>query len=105
MAQGYVLYEDKIAAILLTIVSDEPNPHETWFILFSQGPRAEALEQINAGSAKNQLWLRKKNRKAFYTPVSCENFRAGVDSLLQVSTAPTFNNVLHNSTKQSVNLR
>lgn len=34
---------------------------------------------------KNQLWLRKTKRKAFYTPVVCKDFRAGAESLLQVS--------------------
>lgn len=51
----------------------------------SQGPRSEALEEINTIMGKNQLWLRKRNRKAFYTPVACEDFRAGTESLLQVS--------------------
>lgn len=51
----------------------------------SQGPRSEALEEINACMEKNQLWLRKTKRKAFYTAVVCEDFRAGADSLLQVS--------------------
>ncbi|XP_075904810.1 solute carrier family 12 member 1 [Nelusetta ayraudi] len=49
------------------------------------GPRAEALEQINAGTEKNLLWLKKKKRRVFYTAVACENFRAGAESLLQVS--------------------
>lgn len=51
----------------------------------SQGPRSEALEEINAGMEKNQLWLKKTKRKAFYTPVACKDFRAGAQSLLQVS--------------------
>lgn len=55
-----------------------------WF-LCSQGPRSEALEEINACMEKNQLWLTKTKRKAFYTPVACEDFRAGAESLLQVS--------------------
>lgn len=79
------------------------NPHEVSFVLFSKGPREEALEQINAGSVKNQLWLRKKNRKAFYTAVASENLRAGVESLLQVSASPTFNSVRQQN--NSVNLR
>uniref|UniRef100_H3CVW7 Solute carrier family 12 member 1 n=1 Tax=Tetraodon nigroviridis TaxID=99883 RepID=H3CVW7_TETNG len=49
------------------------------------GPRSEALEEINASMEKNQLWLRKTKRKAFYTPVVCKDFRAGAESLLQVS--------------------
>lgn len=51
----------------------------------SQGPRSEALQEINAVLEKNQLWLRKTKRKAFYTAVACEDFRAGAESLLQVS--------------------
>lgn len=47
--------------------------------------RSEALEEINAVTEKNQLWLRKIKRKAFYTPVACKDFRAGTESLLQVS--------------------
>nr|BAH20440.1 NaKCl cotransporter NKCC2 [Takifugu obscurus] len=49
------------------------------------GPRSEALEEINACMEKNQLWLTKTKRKAFYTAVACEDFRAGAESLLQVS--------------------
>lgn len=55
-----------------------------WF-LCSQGPRSEALEEINASVEKNQLWLKKTKRKAFYTAVACEDFRAGAESLIQVS--------------------
>lgn len=55
-----------------------------WF-LCSQGPRSEALEEINVCMEKNQLWLTKTKRKAFYTAVACEDFRAGAESLLQVS--------------------
>lgn len=51
----------------------------------SQGPRSEALEEINAVMEKNQLWLRKTKRKSFYTAVACEDFRTGAESLLQVS--------------------
>lgn len=50
----------------------------------SQGPRSEALEEINSVMEKNQLLLRKIKRKAFYTAVACEDFRAGAESLLQV---------------------
>ncbi|XP_035508413.1 solute carrier family 12 member 1 isoform X2 [Morone saxatilis] len=49
------------------------------------GPRSEALEEMNAGMEKNQLWLRKTKRKAFYTAVACEDFREGTESLLQAS--------------------
>uniref|UniRef100_A0A8C4ESU5 Solute carrier family 12 member 1 n=1 Tax=Dicentrarchus labrax TaxID=13489 RepID=A0A8C4ESU5_DICLA len=49
------------------------------------GPRSEALEEMNAGMEKNQLWLRKTKRKAFYAAVVCENFREGTESLLQAS--------------------
>lgn len=40
---------------------------------------------MNAGMEKNQLWLNKKKRKAFYAAVACENFREGAETLLQVS--------------------
>lgn len=33
---------------------------------------------------KNQLWLRKSKRKAFYAAVACDEFRDGTESLLQV---------------------
>ncbi|TMS12951.1 Solute carrier family 12 member 1 [Larimichthys crocea] len=49
------------------------------------GPRSEALEEMNAGMEKNQLWLRKTKRKAFYAAVACDNFRDGTESLLQAS--------------------
>ncbi|XP_054474326.1 solute carrier family 12 member 1 [Anoplopoma fimbria] len=49
------------------------------------GPRSEALEEMNAGMEKNQLWLRKTNRKAFYAAVACDSFREGTASLLQAS--------------------
>lgn len=57
----------------------------TLTLVFSQGPRSEAMEEINASMEKNQMWLRKTKRKAFYTAVACEDFRAGAESLLQVS--------------------
>lgn len=50
-----------------------------------QGPRSKGLEEMNAGMEKNQLWLRKTNRKAFYTAVASDNFREGAERLLQVS--------------------
>ncbi|KAM9860951.1 solute carrier family 12 member 1 [Aulostomus maculatus] len=49
------------------------------------GPRSEALQEMNASMEKNQLWLRKKKRKAFYAAVACDNFREGANSLLQAS--------------------
>ncbi|XP_075933843.1 solute carrier family 12 member 1 isoform X1 [Anarhichas minor] len=49
------------------------------------GPRSEILEEMNAGMEKNQLWLRKTKRKAFYAAVACERFREGTESLLQAS--------------------
>uniref|UniRef100_A0A8D0ASM1 Solute carrier family 12 member 1 n=1 Tax=Sander lucioperca TaxID=283035 RepID=A0A8D0ASM1_SANLU len=50
-----------------------------------KGPRSEALEEMNAGMEKNQLWLRKTKRKAFYAAVACDSFREGTKSLLQAS--------------------
>uniref|UniRef100_A0A3Q1J3H6 Solute carrier family 12 member 9 n=1 Tax=Anabas testudineus TaxID=64144 RepID=A0A3Q1J3H6_ANATE len=49
------------------------------------GPRAKALEEINANMEKNQVWLRKTNRKAFYTAVACDSFGEGAERLLQAS--------------------
>ncbi|KAA8595906.1 hypothetical protein FQN60_011197 [Etheostoma spectabile] len=49
------------------------------------GPRSEALEEMNAGMEKNQLWLQKTKRKAFYAAVTCDNFREGTKCLLQAS--------------------
>ncbi|XP_055010456.1 solute carrier family 12 member 1 isoform X2 [Boleophthalmus pectinirostris] len=49
------------------------------------GPRSEALEEMNANMAKNQLYLRKAKRKAFYTAVVSESFREGAVALLQAS--------------------
>uniref|UniRef100_A0A8D0B0Q7 Solute carrier family 12 member 1 n=1 Tax=Sander lucioperca TaxID=283035 RepID=A0A8D0B0Q7_SANLU len=46
---------------------------------------SEALEEMNAGMEKNQLWLRKTKRKAFYAAVACDSFREGTKSLLQAS--------------------
>lgn len=59
-------------------------------LVISQGPRSEALEEMNAVMEKNQLWLRKTKRKAFYTAVACEDFRAGTESLLQVSVVMSY---------------
>ncbi|XP_069561800.1 solute carrier family 12 member 1 isoform X1 [Brachyistius frenatus] len=49
------------------------------------GPRSEVLNKMNAGMERNQLWLRKTKRKAFYAAVACDDFRDGTDSLLQSS--------------------
>lgn len=51
---------------------------------FLQGPRSEALEEMNANMEKNQIYLRKTKRKAFYTAVVDEDFREGAVALLQV---------------------
>lgn len=40
---------------------------------------------MNSGMERNQLWLRKTKRKAFYAAVACDEFRQGAESLLQVS--------------------
>lgn len=40
---------------------------------------------MNNGIEKNQMWLLKAKRKAFYAAVVGENFRDGAKSLLQVS--------------------
>ncbi|KAK7912580.1 hypothetical protein WMY93_012791 [Mugilogobius chulae] len=50
------------------------------------GPRSEALEEMNANMQKNQLYLRKAKRKAFYTAVVSEDFREGAVALLQYGT-------------------
>ncbi|XP_067352021.1 solute carrier family 12 member 1 isoform X2 [Channa argus] len=49
------------------------------------GLRSQALQEMNANMEKNQLWLRKINRKAFYTAVASDNFREGAERLLQAS--------------------
>ncbi|KAG7482759.1 solute carrier family 12 member 1 [Solea senegalensis] len=49
------------------------------------GPRSEILQDMNSNMEKNQLWLRKSKRKAFYAAVACDEFREGTDSLLQAS--------------------
>jgi hypothetical protein len=33
---------------------------------------------------KNQMWLNKKKRKAFYAAVACDSFRQGTENLMQV---------------------
>uniref|UniRef100_A0A3Q4NA93 Solute carrier family 12 member 1 n=1 Tax=Neolamprologus brichardi TaxID=32507 RepID=A0A3Q4NA93_NEOBR len=49
------------------------------------GPRSETVEEMNNAMEKNQLWLKKQKRKAFYAAVACDNFREGAESLLQAS--------------------
>ncbi|XP_053720428.1 solute carrier family 12 member 1 isoform X1 [Synchiropus splendidus] len=49
------------------------------------GQKLEALQLKNISMEKNQEWLRKTNRKAFYTAVACENYREGANYLLQVT--------------------
>lgn len=49
------------------------------------GPRSEALVEMNSSMEKNQQWLRKTKRKAFYTAVACDDFRSGANSLLQAT--------------------
>ncbi|XP_056228065.1 solute carrier family 12 member 1 isoform X1 [Seriola aureovittata] len=49
------------------------------------GPRSEVLQDMNSGMEKNQQWLKKTKRKAFYAAVACEEFRDGTESLLQAS--------------------
>ncbi|XP_075431769.1 solute carrier family 12 member 1 isoform X2 [Ascaphus truei] len=49
------------------------------------GPRKQTVKGMNSGMMKNQSWLTKNKRKAFYAAVAAENFREGVKSLLQSS--------------------
>ncbi|KAG7270042.1 hypothetical protein CRUP_036869 [Coryphaenoides rupestris] len=49
------------------------------------GPRSKVLQEMNTGVEKNQLWLTKTKRKAFYTAVASEDFRQGIDILLQAA--------------------
>uniref|UniRef100_A0A3P8ZGF6 Solute carrier family 12 member 1 n=1 Tax=Esox lucius TaxID=8010 RepID=A0A3P8ZGF6_ESOLU len=49
------------------------------------GQKTRTVTDLNAGMEKNQMWLNKKKRKAFYSAVVCDNFRQGAESLLQVS--------------------
>uniref|UniRef100_A0A674AE41 Solute carrier family 12 member 1 n=1 Tax=Salmo trutta TaxID=8032 RepID=A0A674AE41_SALTR len=53
--------------------------------LTCEGPRTETLTDVNAGMEKNQMWLNKKKRKAFYAAVACDSFRQGTEILLQAS--------------------
>uniref|UniRef100_A0AAZ3QDF6 Solute carrier family 12 member 1 n=1 Tax=Oncorhynchus tshawytscha TaxID=74940 RepID=A0AAZ3QDF6_ONCTS len=46
------------------------------------GPRTETLTDVNAGMEKNQMWLNKKKRKAFYAAVACDSFRQGTENLI-----------------------
>ncbi|KAJ3593093.1 hypothetical protein NHX12_005430 [Muraenolepis orangiensis] len=49
------------------------------------GPRWKVLQEMNASMEKNQMWLNKTKRKAFYTAVASEDYRQGVEALLQAS--------------------
>ncbi|XP_064819319.1 solute carrier family 12 member 1-like [Oncorhynchus masou masou] len=49
------------------------------------GPRTETLTDVNTGMEKNQMWLNKKKRKAFYAAVACDSFRQGTENLMQAS--------------------
>uniref|UniRef100_A0A8C7IK39 Solute carrier family 12 member 1 n=1 Tax=Oncorhynchus kisutch TaxID=8019 RepID=A0A8C7IK39_ONCKI len=49
------------------------------------GPRTETLTDVNAEMEKNQMWLNKKKRKAFYAAVACDSFRQGTENLMQAS--------------------
>ncbi|XP_007563986.1 solute carrier family 12 member 1 isoform X1 [Poecilia formosa] len=49
------------------------------------GPRSEVLPAMNNGMERNQQWLHKNKRKAFYAAVACDNFREGAETLLQAS--------------------
>lgn len=49
------------------------------------GPRSEVQLEMNSGMERNQQWLNKKKRKAFYAAVACNNFREGAETLLQAT--------------------
>ncbi|XP_012732601.2 solute carrier family 12 member 1 [Fundulus heteroclitus] len=49
------------------------------------GQRSEVLQEMTSGMEKNQLWLNKTKRRAFYAAVACDSFRKGAESLLQAS--------------------
>uniref|UniRef100_A0A8C7IN34 Solute carrier family 12 member 1 n=1 Tax=Oncorhynchus kisutch TaxID=8019 RepID=A0A8C7IN34_ONCKI len=53
--------------------------------LTCEGPRTETLTDVNAEMEKNQMWLNKKKRKAFYAAVACDSFRQGTENLMQAS--------------------
>lgn len=78
--------------------------HIQLYVVICQGPRSEALEEMNAGMEKNQLWLRKTKRKVFYTAVACEDFRAGTESLLQVSVVMSYKTFLQPQQKKQTKL-
>ena len=56
-----------------------------WMLSPRQGPKSDVIQEMSAEMEKNQLWLRKNKRKAFYAGVISENFREGTETLLQVS--------------------
>lgn len=49
-----------------------------------QGPRKQAVKEMNGGMLKKQTWLNTNKRKAFYAGVAADSFRDGVRTLLQV---------------------
>ena len=55
---------------------------------------------MNAGMERNQLWLRKTKRKAFYAAVACDDFRQGAESLLQVSVVAVYKTYLQLKRKE-----
>lgn len=50
-----------------------------------QGPRKQAVKEMNGGMLKNQAWLTKNKKRGFYAAVAAENFREGARTLIQVS--------------------
>lgn len=80
--------------LFLFLKHTHTNTHIQLYVVICQGPRSEALEEMNAGMEKNQLWLRKTKRKVFYTAVACEEFRAGTESLLQVCVVMSYKTFL-----------
>ncbi|XP_005998362.1 solute carrier family 12 member 1 isoform X1 [Latimeria chalumnae] len=49
------------------------------------GPRKQMVKEMNGTMEKNQSWLIKNKKKAFYAAVAADSFRDGVRSLLQAS--------------------
>ncbi|KAJ8249361.1 hypothetical protein GJAV_G00233950 [Gymnothorax javanicus] len=49
------------------------------------GSKSENIMEMNSSMEKQQMWLNKKKRKAFYNAVVNDNFRLGVESLMQAS--------------------
>nr|BAM74642.1 putative Na-K-2Cl cotransporter [Anguilla japonica] len=49
------------------------------------GLKTEMIQEMNMGMEHHQAWLNKKKRKAFYKAVASDNFREGVQSLLQAA--------------------